>query len=266
MTQIEEILIGSDIEFFLQDKETKEIVSAEGIIKGTKYDPHHFDPNEKFFATSLDNVLAEGNIPPTTSASEFYENVEVLRKYINDNLPKQLETISIASARLDYKYLQTENSQIFGCEVSYNGWTNEMEHPQPTGDNLRSAGFHIHIGYKDPSEEKNQAIIRAMDLFLGIPSILIEPENERKSVGYGTAGNFRHKEYGCEFRSLSGYFASSKELIEWCFRNTQKAIDFVNSNRIIEICNLGEEIQQIINKEDKEMAKEFINRFELELI
>lgn len=266
MKQIENYKVGSDIEWFLQDKESGEIVSAEGIVQGTKYDPYHFDPNEKFFATSLDNVLAEGNIPPAITASEFYKNVEILRNYIDSNLPKNLKTVALPSARLDEKYLQTENAQIFGCDPSYNCWTNEEVHPLPTGDNLRSTGFHIHIGYENPSVDANIALGKAMDLFLGIPSVILEPKNERKAVGYGCAGNFRHQGHGFEYRSLSGYFSTSKDHVEWCFNNAQKAVEFVNDGRIIEIENLGEIIQETINNENKEKAKELIEQFKIPIL
>ena len=34
-----------------------------------------------------------------------------------------------------------------------------------------------------------------MDLFLGVPSILIDPDTERRKM-YGKAGDYRLKEYG----------------------------------------------------------------------
>ena len=61
-------LVGSDVEFFLQDRTTGEVVSAEGLVKGTKEEPFFFDPENSFFATSLDNVAYEGNIPPAKTA------------------------------------------------------------------------------------------------------------------------------------------------------------------------------------------------------
>ena len=52
-------LIGGDHELFLREKETKNIVSAEGSIKGTKDEPFNFDKRDPFACTSLDCVLAE---------------------------------------------------------------------------------------------------------------------------------------------------------------------------------------------------------------
>ena len=257
--------IGSDIEFFLQHKETKEFVSAEGLIQGTKYDPYQFDPKNPWFMTSLDNTSAEGNIPPAKTAHEFFKSVEKLRAYINSTIPKDLTTTCIPSVRFNEKYLQTENAKIFGCESSINCWTLEDVKPEPTGDNLRAIGKHIHVGYENPSEESNYNIAKAMDLFLGVPAVLIEPDNERKAVGYGCAGNMRHKSYGMEYRVLSSHFASSKDLIKYSFKNTMKAIKFINSGKMNTISFRGKEIQEIINNNDKKGAIALCKEFKISL-
>lgn len=264
--KVKNYLIGSDVEFFLMDKTSRQIVSAEGLIKGTKRSPHKFDKDNSFYATSLDNVMAEGNIPPAKTPLEFYQNVEKLRKYIDSMIPQNLETVAIPAARLDFEYLMTENAQIFGCDPSSNCWTGESVRPQPSGDNLRSAGFHIHVGYDGPRKKTNQLIARAMDLFIGVPSILMEPENERKKVGYGCAGNYRDQKHGMEYRTTSSYFASEQRLIEWCFQNTEHAINFVNEGGVEEISELGEAIQATINSEDKGLAQRFVNRFNIPVL
>lgn len=258
--------IGSDVEFFVQDQATKEIVSAEGFILGTKSNPYKFDQENPYFATSLDNVLAEGNIPPTTNKAEFYQFIDKLNQKINEMLPQGLCTVAQPSARLDYSHLMTDNAQIFGCEPSLNCWTGTVVQPMPSGDNLRSAGFHIHIGYNNPNHGTNMLFGKAMDLFVGLASVLLEPANERKAVGYGCAGNIRHQKHGCEYRSLSSYFASSQKLIEWCFDRTMDAINFINNGRIPEIMNLGSVIQDTINNENKEVAENLVKQFNIPLI
>jgi len=64
---------------------------------------------------------------------------------------------------------------------------------------------------------------------------------------------------------LSSHFASTQELIEWSFRNTEAAIQFVNEGRIDEIENFGDEIQHIINNTDKELAQQWVDRFKIEM-
>ena len=54
---------------------------------------------------------------------------------------------------------------------------------------------HIHIGYDNSTKETNFAIIKALDLFLGVPSLEIDLDERRRGL-YGKAGCFRHKKYG----------------------------------------------------------------------
>ena len=263
---IKSATIGADIEWFLKDQKNEEIVSAEGLILGTKSSPYHFDKENDFFATSLDNVMAEGNIPPARTPSEFYLAIQKLQNFIDETIPKGLKTVAIPSARLDEKWLVTENARTFGCDPSLNCWTLQEVRPLPSGDNCRSAGFHVHVGYEKPNSDSNIDLAKAMDIFLGVPSVLIEPENERKTVGYGLASNFRHQKHGMEYRTLSSYFSSSKELIEWCFNNTKKAIDFINNGYLSLIEDMGDSIQEIINHEDKHQAEQLVKDFKLDLI
>lgn len=153
------------------------------------------------------------------------------------------------------------------CSPSQNAWNEETEYVvAKKKSNLRGAGFHLHIGYDDPNYDVNLDVIKAMDLFLGIPAVLKEPFDERKKVGYGKAGNHRQCCYGCEYRSLSSYFASTDDLIRWCFKQTGKAIDFINDGRIKEINPMGQEIQFVMNKNMKKRAEKLVKQFNIELI
>ena len=135
------INFGADIEYFLQNKTTNEIISAEGLIQGTKDEPFSFDAENKWYATSLDNVMAEGCIPPAESPYEMWKSIEKLRKYIDSVVEsKNLKTVALPSARLDYSQLMTPHSQQFGCAPSLNCWTGEEVYPQPKGDNCRASG------------------------------------------------------------------------------------------------------------------------------
>lgn len=263
---IEEPLVGSDIEFFIIDTETNEIVSAEGLVKGTKEEPYHFNKENDYFATSLDNVTYEGNIPPAKTSEEFVSYVKELRNYMDSSIPKTLKTLAKGSARLDWKYLETENARHYGCSPSINAWTEIQEMVDANKkSNLRGAGFHLHVGYKEPDYDTNILIIKVMDLTIGVPSVLIEPADERKKVGYGQAGNHRHCRYGVEYRTLSSYFASDDKLIKWCFDQTQLAIDIVNNGNYQNIIDNGELIQNTINKSRKADAEKLVKKFNLKL-
>jgi hypothetical protein len=256
--------VGADIEVFLQDKDTNAIVSAEGIIKGAKHAPFKFLEGDDFFATSLDNVMAEFCIPPAKTANDFKEYISYAISWINGFIPKNLQTLASPAARVDGRFLQTENAKLFGCEPDFNAWEwgDQNEKPCPTGD-LRSCGGHIHIGYENPKGDTNLELIRIMDIFLGLPSILQEPDNERKSL-YGKAGAFRHKTYGVEYRTISNYYVNSPRLMEWVYNNTLEAIDFVNKEQHI-TPEEGQAVRHAINSNDKKLADMLIGYYGVKL-
>jgi hypothetical protein len=256
--------IGADIEVFLKNKETQEIVSAEGIIKGTKYFPFNFSEENPFFATSLDNIMAEFCIPPAKTSEEFLKYINTSVGYIQNSIPKELNIFAYPAVKVDDKLLQTENAMLFGCDPDFNAWLYGVMNDSPSAKtNIRSCGGHIHVGYDKPDMEVGMELIKAMDIFLGLPSILQEPDNERKQL-YGKAGAFRFKQYGVEYRTISNYYLASERLIKWVFDNTLEAVQFVNNQSTI-----GEEeahaIQTAINQNNKELAQTMCSYFGVKL-
>lgn len=261
---IQNFLIGADIEAFLRDKQTQGIVSAEGIVKGSKYEPFNFDPSNRWFGTSLDNVLAEFTIPPTTDEGSFLSSILHCKQYI-DTMDDRLCSAFIPCHRMDEQYLQTENAQTLGCEPDYDAWRNGAVNPRPSGKstNLRTAGFHVHIGYDLPSVDMNVLLMKVFDVFVTLPAMLIEPDNERRTL-YGKAGSFRHKEYGMEARTLSSFFASTPELIRWVFRQTNNAIECVNNFQARELVE-SERFLVAINSGDKHLAQQIVTELNINL-
>jgi hypothetical protein len=258
--------IGADVEVFLRDKISDEIVSAEGIIRGTKEEPFRFMKDNHHYATSLDNVMAEFCIPHAKTSEEFRIGIETALNYIHNTIPGNLSILAFPSAKVDGKWLETPNAQLFGCEPDFNAWYNGMQNdkPQAADGNLRSCGGHIHIGYEGVSPEVNIALMKAMDIFVGLPSVLQEPDNERKTL-YGKAGAFRNKVYGAEYRTVSNYYINSKELTNWAFENTMCAIDFVNGQNGIND-EEGQAIRLAINKADKGLAETMCKYFGVKLL
>lgn len=262
---IKNVTIGADVEVFLQDKNTNEIVSAEGIIKGKKTKPYVFDPKNKYFATSLDNVLAEFCIPPATHVDEWVNNLMKSVNFIKSTIPQELDVKIIPAANLHERFLKTKNAQEFGCEPDYNAWTRSVnEKPSANDATLRSAGGHIHVGYENPSVELSEQIIRTMDLFLGVPSVIQEVENKRKEL-YGKAGAFRFKDYGCEYRTISNYYLENDATMRWAFVATQRAIDFINAGKYPMVEERGDAIVSAINDNNKSLADHLIREFDLVL-
>ncbi len=258
MEYLKNILIGSDVEFFAADSNGK-IASAEGFIPGTKKEPFRFNPNIPGFATQLDNILAEGNIPPARDTTTFCNNMASLRAHIDQVLGKhKLKSIAQADANVDKKYLQTENAKEFGCDISYNCWTLEPEPVTPTQPTLRTAGFHIHIGYDNPSKELNIALARALDISLGLSTVGYEPASKRRELGYGRAGNFRHQPHGVEYRVLSSWWARDDRHIRWVASHALETTKRFNMGSTIPmikgISQLGADVQKAINENDAELA------------
>jgi hypothetical protein len=251
------VTIGADIEYFLKDKTTQEIISAEGIVQGTKDSPFNFNPEDKHFATSLDNVMVEHCIPISNNHSDFVKNILLCQNYL-ENLDDRLCLAIQPSARLHERFLQTRNSQTFGCEPDFNCWLDGEPNPRPSSavNNLRTAGFHVHIGYNDPSVEANLMLMKAFDTYVTLPSLLLEPDNERREL-YGKAGAFRHKPYGMEARTLSSFFASTPTLMEWVYNQTQFAIQ--NNELLLHDVSVSE----IINTNNKEMAERVCKEYNI---
>lgn len=153
-----------------------------------------------------------------------------------------------------------------GCSVDFNAWE-QCTNPRPDAQvNWRSAAFHVHIG---AAELKDQSLVeklmKTMDLFLGLPSVLIDPERQRRQL-YGKAGCFRFATSftGCEYRVLSNYFLKSEELMGWVYDNTQAAINFINEGKTI----AKEDefmIQTGINDYVEEFAQELVNKYQIKL-
>lgn len=149
--------------------------------------------------------------------------------------------------------------------------------PWSSDYSLRSAGSHIHIGFDDivvpfnegelcnyEADEQRSTIVKFLDLFISIPLVLIEPDNKRKEL-YGKAGAFRPKPYGLEYRTPSNYYLNSKEMMNWVYNNTHRAIDFLNDIGNIPT-ELANQIRDTINNNNKENAKKLICDFKIDLV
>lgn len=257
MKKILDPLIGSDIEYFVRAP-SGEIVSAEGHIKGTKSAPYRFS-DDLYFATQLDNVLAEGNIPPCSTEDMWVNNHLVLRRAIEKQLPLGFRTEACASARLHSRYL-TENARQMGCDPSFNAWTGNVIPPTMPKSFIRSAGFHVHIGYPNPSKAVNCQLMKWMDVYVGAVAALVEPVSDRHILGYGRAGNYRNQPHGAEYRVLSTFWASEPHYIRWVYRATLHAIGVYNryckdADMTVFLDSCAEKVNAAINARDQEAAE-----------
>lgn len=96
-------------------------------------------------------------------------------------------------------------------------------------------------------------------MYLGIPSVVMDPDTKRRTL-YGKAGDFRLKAYGVEYRTLSSYFISSQETLEFVWNGIMKAINAYNYNLPL---ISAETVQNTINNSDVETAKHLIEKYNL---
>ena len=201
-----------------------------------------------------DNVLVEFNVATSYSEEQLISNltdcftraVRKLGKYI---------MVPRASNTYPEKECKHKDALVFGCEPEYCAY--EMSIIQPPsaepGNNFRSGGGHIHLGYKDEEypllakisdDNRNDRdwgriwVVRMMDLFVGLPSLFIDhdPSSAARRKLYGKAGSHRPKEeYGVEYRATSNFWLASPRLATLVYRLSDFTVDFVRNKRHLEL-------------------------------
>tara|TARA_R110000851_G_scaffold315229_2_gene477565 strand:- start:14782 stop:15612 length:831 start_codon:yes stop_codon:yes gene_type:complete len=263
MTKITGVSLGADPELFVENK-TGEIISAEGMIGGTKNEPKYLTTKADGHAIQEDNIMVEFNIPPSATEKDFVGHLDFVEEHLNTLLflNDGCKLNYSASAEIDPKFLDTPQARMFGCEPDFNVHLKEPNNSPNADTNLRTCGGHIHIGYNNPEIETSENIVYAMDILLGLPSIELDQDNRRKEM-YGLAGCFRFKPYGLEYRSLSNFWLISQESKRWAYQQTMKAIELVNSGQIPELIEkYGSDIKKAIDTNNKTLAKTTIGKIE----
>lgn len=119
--------------------------------------------------------------------------------------------------------------------------------------------FHIHIGYPDNNIDTSLAMLRYIDAYVGIPSILFDIDTERRKL-YGKAGCFRLCEYGFEYRTLSSYWIANEIRLKFIFKQLNYAL--YNYERGTSLPD-GELVRSVINNNDVEFANKIIKDYKL---
>jgi hypothetical protein len=107
-----------------------------------------------------------------------------------------------------------------------------------------------------------------LDLFLGVPSVLMDDGEERKQM-YGKAGAYRPKKYGAEYRTLSNFWIFDKKLIGWVWDQSERALTeaFADTPEGKLVQHLKSfPIQDCIDNNDKKLAQKLVKEFNLSVV
>lgn len=224
------ITIGADPELFV--KKNGVYVSAHGLIKGDKKNPFKVDQG----AVQVDGMALEYNIEPCSTKEEFiYRNKYVLSQ-LKDMVPDyELAISSFAEFSEEYMASQPKEAVELGCDPDYSAWFMSINVPPPQTRPMRTAAGHIHIGFREPSEVDEDheydcaSLVREMDYYLGIETLIWDQDNTRRSM-YGGPACYRAKPYGVEYRTPSNKWLETDELMGFVFDRAKKCTQNVFDN------------------------------------
>lgn len=268
-------MVGSDCEAPIRSVVDGSLQSAlDCNIDGTKEHPFKLPSG----AVQVDNVNVEFNSNPSTTVDLFVRNHRLIMDEVADYLSLKgifMDT-SISSFEATRDMLMNPLAMVGGCEPDYNAWKQDgfAINPKPFYDlvNLRASAAHLHISSSlcdDDHDYINRVkIVKALDLVLGVPSVLMDTNGAARRKIYGKAGACRYKNKsdgsynGVEYRVLSNFWLQSDELMAWAFKGVEHVI-----NHLDELSSTATDykssIVKAINKNDKTLAEKLVNNFGL---
>lgn len=211
-----EFLIGADPELFIMCIATGKLVSAHGMIPGTKEKPFKV----RYGAVQVDGMAAEFNIDPAKTKAQFIRNVVEVKKQLQEMIGDKYKLVSCGTAYFGKELIDEQplEAKILGCDPDYDAWTGE-QNPVPDVElPFRTAAGHIHIGWtngQDPFCDVHlqvcQHLIKHLDYWT-IPTTLVDTDFTRRDL-YGNAGAYRPKSYGVEYRTPSNFWTKDRATI-----------------------------------------------------
>lgn len=251
--------VGSDPEFFIQDR-TGKVVPSRGIIPGNKKKPRPL----VWGAVHRDNVACELNPIPASSETEFSSNFLNLKNEVEDKLlrNKCMSLVVKTSHEFSHEQLNYREAQEFGCDGDFTIW----EHIQPPVMRdpyslVRSAGGHIHIAIDGLNRANLATVISRLDLLISVPLVLLDSDKLRRQ-SYGKAGCYRPKPYGIEYRTPSNVWCGSDELRRWVYRQVVRAVEYDN---FTVLSDTHSAMVGCINDSDTDRAQFLCDLFNLEV-
>ena len=245
------VTLGSDPELLIKSSDGK-LKSAIGIVPGSKEEKYILKNGH---AAYYDNVLAEFNVSPSASKEEAVEHFrDCLAQY--SELVKPYHLVIQASATYPKGECEHKDAKLAGCSPEFDAYEVCVLNPPEFKNTFRSAGGHVHIGYDggtdiqqgDMSQEqweeaifqiawKRIWVVRMCDLFLGIPSLILDkdPTSAARRKLYGGAGTHRGcPNYGVEYRALSNFWLARPSTVELIYDLATVAVKVVMEDQVHE--------------------------------
>lgn len=256
--------LGCDPELFLADA-VGALHSSIGLIGGSKALPAQL-PLGEGYAVQEDNVAVEFNIPAASSVDEWdasiKKTIEFLEHYTQSAYGLHFSNLS--AALFPKEQLDNPAALVFGCDPDFDAWTGDVNpKPKAPDPTLRSCGGHIHIGVGAMPKEQAEQLGRLMDLFAGVPAVLMDNGELRKQL-YGKMGAMRYKPYGMEYRVLSNFWIFTPEKRRWAWDVTHQAVAALHEGK--DVRNIQDKITLAINENNKGVANELVNEYKLMVI
>jgi hypothetical protein len=255
MPEKKSFLLGADPEFILLKEGNP--FSAEGVIGHGKFNPLDMGND---VVVHEDNILVEFNIKPASNKIEFLKNnlKAVYQIYHQFLKASDLMISKDCYAEFDEKYLYTEQAQSVGCSPEFDAMTCDMmDPPQLSITKARTAGGHVHIGYENENNFDSMMIVKMLDLYLAIPSLILDKDKKRRAI-YGKASSYRRTEgVKVEYRTLSNFWLFEKTLLEWVYNVVDKVVNDVLNGVIIDD-DTYLRVREVINSNNDEEALKII--------
>lgn len=260
------VTYGNDIEFHLLNTKRKKFVSAIPVLKNDKHSPIDLGDDIKVYA---DNILVETSFPPFSTKEEMMGRYRTVFGRIQNFLGKDYRLVPKAAHYYDESELLDEKALEIGCTENFNAWEVCVNPKIEFSNNLRTAGFHCHIGHEKLTDHETRIdAVRLVDTVLGTASVIFnkneEGEVDRRNL-YGQSSEHRPTSYGLEYRCLSPATLRSPLLAELVFDLINYCLDFSLNDKANDVLGVvdREKVIKAINTCDAKLAEEVLNEVKL---
>ena len=256
------LTFGTDPEVVLTDaSQDWKPVSALRVLRRDKHEAIDLGDGIKCYG---DNALLEFSMPPEDSPEDMVTGLhkaftrfqekqggarwriwpKTCQIYDRDELMDVASETQIDEATKKPKLLNHWES---GCNPNYDVYKQEKNRAADFTDGSRTGSFHIHIGDIDFDKggspldgiEAKGVAVRLMDIYVGIPSIVMDqdPSSKFRRKLYGKAGEFRPTYYGIEYRVLGNWFLNSPDTTRLIFDLAEYAMGHIKGETAMDVIN-----------------------------